>query len=409
VPLAIVFAVAAVLAALALLFDGGDASSAPAALRPAPLERIVAAVERERGLRFAHTPEPVQVTPRRARAEGVATLDEDYPPARRRADAEVLVLLGLVPPGTDLGKAAADTFGEAVAGYYDPRSGELRVVQGAQTANRVLYEITLAHELDHALEDQHFDFDTRDLSGAGDRALAYTALVEGSATALMQRYAQHRFGAEELLVGSAASAFAGTGGLPPFLTAQLLFSYTSGETFVNRLLALGQGGWSVVDSALKYRPPASTEQVLHPDKYVAVERPDRVSLRAPVRALGPGWRTLTGATFGEWQTQRLLARAGGTGAADAAAGWGGDRYTLLARGDERALVLRWVWDTPRDRAGFERALRAWGDGGLPGSEPAGRDVWRTPRGYAALATGGGSVTLVLAPGRALAVRAARAD
>ena len=116
----------------------------------------------------------------------------------------------------------------------------------------------------------------------------------------------------------------------------------------------------MVDAALRFRPPASTEQILHPDAYLRVEQPRRVSLRGPVAALGAGWRPALRSTFGEWQTQKLLARAGGTGSAQAAAGWGGDRYALLERGGERALVMRWTWDSGRDEAEFARALRAWG-------------------------------------------------
>ena len=65
----------------------------------------------------------------------------------------MLKLLGLLEPDVDLRGVSASIFGQAVAGYYNPRTG-LRVVEGAQTANRVLNEITLSHELTHALEDQ---------------------------------------------------------------------------------------------------------------------------------------------------------------------------------------------------------------------------------------------------------------
>jgi hypothetical protein len=125
--------------------------------------------------------------------------------------------------------------------------------------------------------------------------------------------------------------------------------------------------------------------------------------------LGDGWRPVRAGTMGEWMTARLLARGGGTGAARAAAGWGGDRYALLARGDDRALVARWTWDTARDADEFAAALRLWGDGGLPDSEPAGRDAWRTPDGAAAVHRDGDTITLALAPDPALARAAARAD
>ena len=130
----------------------------------------------------------------------------------------------------------------------------------------------------------------------------------------MYRYADARFGAEERFGGIAASAFAPTGDLPPFLMAQLLFPYVAGEQFVARLLEVGGGEWTVVDTAFRFRPPASTEQILHPQAYLEVEQPDRVSVRGPAAALGKGWRELHGGTLGEWLTQRMLARAGGTGA-----------------------------------------------------------------------------------------------
>jgi len=409
VPLAIIVCLALVLGALAFVFDGGDEQAAAPALQPVSVARIAARVERERDLRFDHVPEPVTVTPAQASREGAESLDADYPPARRRADADVLVVLGLVPPGTDLGEAVVSTFGEAVAGYYDPREDRLRIVEGAQTVNRVLYEMVLAHELAHALEDQSFTFDLAALAAGGDRALAYTALIEGSASVLMYRYVERRFSPEELFGGVAASAFGSTGDLPPFLTAQLLFAYGEGEKFVTRLVEVGNDRWKVVDAALRFRPPVSTEQVLHPDAYLKVEQPHRVSLRGPVAALGPEWRLAQRSTFGEWQTQKLLARAGGTASSRAAAGWGGDRYALLRRGDERALVMRWTWDSARDRAEFAQALRDWGREGLPESTPAGADTWRTPDGAAAMAVRDGAVTLALAPDPALARRVARAD
>ena len=395
-PLAIVVLLALVLGALAVAFEGGEEEPA-APLRPASVTRIAERVERERGLRFEHVPRPVAVTPARARREGLESLDADYPPARRRATAEVLALLGLVPTGTDLGEAVESTLSEAVAGYYDPRTQRLRIVKGAQTANRVLYEMVLAHELTHALEDQRFGFDLDALAAGGDRALAHTALIEGSATALMYRYVEDRFGAEELLGGLGASAFQGTGNLPPFLTAQLVFPYTAGERFVGRLLEVGNGGWNVVDAALHFRPPASTEQVLHPDAYLRVEQPRRVSLRGPVAELGDRWRPALRSTFGEWQTQKLLALAGGSGSAAAAEGWGGDRYALLERGDERALVMRWRWDSRRDEREFAAALRAWARERLPDRA-----------GAAAIARRRGAITLVLAPDARLARRVARA-
>jgi len=358
------FTVCLVLLALFLGFgfacDGNDEK--PAAAKPVPATPIATLerrVEQIRDLRFETLPKPEEVSPRQARREGLEDFDRSYPPARRRADEEVLKLLGLLEPDVDLRGVSASIFGQAVAGYYDPRNGRLRVVEGAQTANQVLNEITLSHELTHALEDQRLELDIEKTSGSDDRALAYLGLVEGSATAVMFTYAERHFSAEQTLGGLLSSLGQDTGDLPPFIEAQLIFPYIRGQQFVQRLYEAG--GWGVVNAAYRFRPPASTEQVLHPDKYLQVEQPETVRLDAR-KALGDGWRRLAGGVWGEWATGELLGNPG------AAEGWGGDRYELWQRGsgdcaapcrDRNALVMRWRWDTRAAARRFEAALREW--------------------------------------------------
>ncbi len=265
---------------------------------------------------------------------------------------------------------------------------------GAQTTNRFLEEITLAHELTHALEDQRFGLDLEDTSGSDDAALAQLALVEGSATAVMFTYAERHFSADQTLAGLFASLGQDTGDLPPFVEAQLLFPYLAGQRFVARLFATGGESWSVIDTAERFRPPASTEQVLHPDKYLHVEQPVRLRLSVG-DVLGEGWRRSAAGTWGEWATGELLGNSG------PAEGWGGDRYELWQQpGDDcaapcrqrDALVMRWRWDTPGDAREFETALREW--------------LIRQP-GPSAVASRARDVTLALAPDAGLARRLAR--
>jgi hypothetical protein len=171
--------------------------------------------------------------------------------------------------------------------------------------------------------------------------------------------------------------------LPPFLQRQLLFPYVDGLTFAQALYDRGGGTWKLVDLAARVRPPASTEQVLHPEKWIAVEPPLEVPLRV---SLGAGWERVAAGVWGEWQTRELLG-----GDDEAAAGWGGDRYELWRRGDAHVLVMRWAWDTQRDLDEFAAALRA---------SPVAR------RSGAAVDVTGETVTLVLAPDAELARRVA---
>ena len=341
------------LALLGLSFAiGGEEPPAPAA---APVALIAERVEALRGRRFKTVPRAVTVSPERAREEGLADLDRGYPAAARTADETLYAMLDLVPEGTDLREISASLFGEQVAGYYDPRTGRLRVVEGTG-GNRFLDEITLAHELTHALEDQVFTLDTDAAEDSGDAGYAYRALAEGTATALMLEYASRHFGAEEALGGllSGSLTISSSTPLPPFVQAGFTWPYLGGQTFVQELYASAGRTWRLVDVALEARPPASTEQVLHPEKWLRVEQPlDVVAPRSP----GPGWTRRTGGTFGEWQTGQLV----GT---EAAAGWGGDRYALWTRGRERALAMRWRWDSPADAGEFEGALRRveWPEG-----------------------------------------------
>jgi hypothetical protein len=352
---------------------------------------------------IARRDEPVVVTPAQARAESLADLDRTYPAARRRDDAELLELFGLVPPHTDLRKVSGDVSGGEVAGYYDTKKKRLAVVSGPASANRALTEITLSHELNHALEDQRFKIHDPSPSGADDGASAYTALVEGSATSVMDDYAKRYIAPGSLL----ASAFTDTStpaSVPPYIQRSLEFSYTAGEKFVNELRRVAHG-WKLVNYALTHRRPASTEQILHPEKYLADERPLPVSI-GPL-GLDPGFKRVSRGSIGEVDTDELL-RIGNPlpDAQRAAAGWGGGRYEMWidrskARGCDdpcrRAdvLVVRWRWDTPADAHEFDKALRRYAEkNGVAG-------------GTAVLSSNDAS-TLALAPTRAEAQRVAAA-
>jgi hypothetical protein len=401
-PLTIMAVLAGMLLGLWYLTEGSAEEPEPVT----PVAEIARRVEALRGLRFESLPRPVSVTPAQARREGLEDLDRSYPEERRRADEQVLKLLGLIDPSVDLREISASVFSEGVAGYYDPRTKRMRTVRGAATGTRVLAEMVLAHELTHALEDQRYGLGLEDQGGSDDAALARLALVEGTASELMYAYARRHFTAEETLGGVLGSAFAPTGSLPGFLQAQLVFPYTGGAQFVAALRERAGGRWTLVDLAERTRPPASTEQVMHPEKWVRVEPPLPVRLRAGA-ALAEGWERAAAGVLGEFQTRELLARAGGGGSAEAAEGWGGDRYELWRRSGsgsecaapcraEAALVVRWRWDTEADQREFATKLRQWVRDGLG----------PVSGGSVAVAVRGGAVTLAMAPSRALARRLA---
>ena len=287
------------------------------------------------------------------------------------------------------------------------------MISDAGPTNRTLVEFYLAHELTHALEDEHFGLAHTE-GASDDGSLAELALTEGTATALMIEYARLHLDPGELLAAS-LQIDAGRGDVPAFVVEQLEQAYLRGAAFVEELYRQGDG-WALVDDALVNRPPASTEQVLHPQKYLGVESPLPTSIDA--RALDRrGWQRLGGGNLGEAGTSQLLEVGAPEDVARLSAeGWGGDRYALWAR-DRTALecttecreglvlIVRWRWDSGREAREFAQALPAYLRGGLDGERDGGATFALDP-GWAAIEQAPGSVTLALAPSARLAGLAA---
>jgi hypothetical protein len=373
-----------------------DPESAPAArLEGQDVERIARRVERLRGLQFKKPVRPLFLD----REEAVEVLRRagrrEYPEREQRIDEETAKLLGLMEPGESLEQVLDRVDQEQVLGFYDDRSKRLAVIRDAGVS-RPLLELTLAHELVHALEDQRFGLDV----GEGvrdDEAIAEASLAEGTATAVMADYAAAHLGLGEIL---SVADTAEDAGLPEYIERQLLFPYIAGEEFVS-VLRGASGEWAAVDSVYRFRRPTTTEQVIHPRRFASGERGAQVGVPDLAR---PGWRRLRRSRVGEFDVQMLLALNGARQAARAAAGWGGGRYELWRRGAgpcdapcvERDLAwLRLRWDTVADRAEGETALRQAFEKGL--GARGGPRMWSSRGGVIALRGRDTETTVVLAP------------
>jgi hypothetical protein len=280
-------------------------------------------------------------------------LDEEYPPAKARADERLLIAFDLLPPDTDLRQLRTKLLEQNVAGFYDDRPGRKRLysVSGQQRLTPS-NQLVLSHELRHALQDQYADIHAAlpaNLGDFDDRRFALLSLLEGDATLVMQRFLQSKVPGLETggdSLGALASTLPVMGDVPPVLRDQLLLPYVTGHDFV---LALFQrGGWEGVRKAWA-QPPVSTEQVLHPEKYVSGEAPRPV----PVAAPPAGGTLLTDGVLGEVLVNTLIGDVPA-----AAAGWGGDRYQVWDVSGRTLLSWRSVWDTAADRREFTEALLA---------------------------------------------------
>lgn len=319
-------------------------------------------------------------------------LDSEYPPQRALAEQRTLVALGLLPDDVDLRRARARLLEDNVVGFYDERPGRKRLYAVSQHKRLTpANQIILSHELRHALQDQYMDLHQALPQSVGDfddRRLALMSLIEGDATLVMERFLTRRLGLDGSGLDLGAMTLPAAMGMPdapPVLRDQLVLPYLTGRQFASVLVQ--QGGWNAVRRAWD-RPPSTTEQVLHPEKFLAGE----AGRSAPELPAAPrGGRLLLEGVVGELLTRTLL----GEGSDAAAAGWGGDLFRSWDVGGRTLLAWRSVWDTDADRHEFVDALAsAFGRRDAAPTRRGRFTVYVQGRWRYALAEDAGSVLLV---------------
>lgn len=333
-------------------------SAAPTA-SPDPTQvfaTIEAQVRALRGLPVPSLAAPAIITRAQLAAELRQRFDRDYPPARRAADNVMFRALGLLTVSQDIGELQLRLLSGQVIGFYDDHTKRMTLVSDSGIGPEA--EITYAHEYTHALQDHAFRLVSLNLDAAGedDTDLARLSLVEGDATAVMFQWALDHLTPQELFsVGQGPQP--DVSGIPAWMIDELQFPYTAGQQFVSRLEA--SGGSAAVDAVFR-SPPASTEQILHPDKFQSREAPIQVAAPALGSALGSGWRAFPADTLGEAMIGFWLEGLGvaDSSALQAAAGWGGDRL-VAASGPGGAVAVAWriAWDTPTDATQFAHAYQ----------------------------------------------------
>ncbi len=270
------------------------------------------------------------------------------------------VAMGLLPEGFRLKEEYINLLGEQVAAFYDQHAHRLYLFEHT-TMDSAQNRMILAHELTHALQDQHFTLKSLPLDAKDndDRALAASALVEGDATLLMYAYLAENITAGALrdtVLGSLLQNVEQLHNAPRILRESLLFPYMEGAKFCTYIQ--GSGGFDDISAAYA-RPPGSTSEVFHPHKYLAKWQPSRIQW---ADTTFEGKPPLADNVLGELGLRALLADwVDETTAPELAAGWKGDRYLVFpVEGAKPALVWRIAWEQPARATAFtETTRRMW--------------------------------------------------
>lgn len=284
---------------------------------------------------------------------------ENY--TQEMADRDVIrlwLLLMIDDRSTDFRQMEIDFSADNILGYYDHETKELFVRMDGPTLSPGAKE-TLAHEYVHSLQDQYYDLQKLlpATGGDSDREMAIRALVEGDATISGIYYASRYMTMGEfqkIYEESDGGAPPVPGRAPVYLQQAWQFPYVFGTEFVLSLAAPGQYG--PVDKAFK-NPPTSTEQIMHPEKYLSTPRdePLPVEIKPFNDVLGGAWKPLESDTLGEFDLYVMLLE-NYQQSPEAAVGWGGARYTLYSDGKDYLTVMASRWDTKKDANEWEEAL-----------------------------------------------------
>jgi len=282
------------------------------------------------------------------RAFLVRNMHEEKDAAKEYADQRALEAFGLVPKGYPLDQKLLELLTEQIAGLYDPRGREFYIADWTDVEDQ---RVIMAHELTHALQDQHFHVEKWEEAAKpnDDAVLARDAVLEGSATVAMIDYLLRDTGkTSRELPNIDPSLFLGDASDSPELAAaplvirdEMLFPYTAGFAFTQRTLKAWTG-WPDLHNLFE-NPPVSTQQIIHPDLYLRGVVPQVVSLAPVLKAIPRGWKKLDENVIGELCLHIVLKQYLGENRADELApGWAGDRYAIYEQkpGGPTLLVVR---------------------------------------------------------------------
>ena len=290
---------------------------------------------------------------------------EDKDEAQKYADEKSMEAFGLIPKGFPLESFMQDLLTDQIAGLYDPKGKEFYIADWIPVDEQ---REVMAHELTHALEDQSFHIDPW-IKGArpnDDAELARDAVSEGSAMAAMVDYdlRSNKMSVRDLpdvsmlIQGNALAEMDKDPKLakaPIYIRDSLLFPYLAGVSFTQQFLK-AHSGWSDLHLVFEH-PPASTQQIMHPEKYLEDVQPAVVKLPDWSTVAPSDWKLLDENVLGEFGLQEVLKQFLGADSAKLTApGWAGDRYAVFE--DEKAGTLPLV--AVIDAEDEEHATRLFG-------------------------------------------------
>ena len=297
----------------------------------------------------------------------VQSLGEHYTDEELGYEALISKALGMVPDDYAYKDGILNLITSQLGGFYDEKK---KFFVAIKLLSLISQEPVMVHELTHALQDQHYnivDFVDKDKFSA-DEILARTALIEGDATAVMLDFvAMHNRNGKKVsqmdsVLGLMLQTVLGKffdfnlSSAPTVLVANLIFPYTSGLRFVHNFLK-GKD-YKEIDKLFQ-RPPRSTEEILHIEKYLQ-EEPDFITFSDEdvfKKFTITPQKVLYRIVVGEFNISALLKGLGIKNNIEVATGWGGDQVLVIEQDNAKKILWLTAWDSEEDAKEFFEAYR----------------------------------------------------
>ncbi len=279
-----------------------------------------------------------------------------------RTEEITLKMFGFVPPAFNLASETVDLVSEQAAAFYDYNKKRLFVLDS--TSEGLEQRVALAHELAHALADQHHPLGKFLNKGSpdDDAETAREAVMEGQATFLAWAViAKTNEGVdlntviEKLSKDSADdSSFPVFSKEPLYMRESLVFPYDAGLKFQYAIWK--KNGPASFDELFTH-PPQSTQQIMHPEEYLAGKQP--LDPKPPVlqKKTAKKFKLLAEGSMGEFDHNVLFRTwLPEKEAVETAEHWRGGNYKLYENKREKYPVIAYIseWDSPQSaRRAFE--------------------------------------------------------
>ena len=302
-----------------------------------------------------------------------------------------------IPEDTDLLELNEDLVEAGVAGMYVPEDDQAYVVSDGDGLSP-LEQVTVAHEVVHALQDQYIDLGLLDgFDDDPDAAMAFSSVIEGDAVRLQEQWAtahlteeqqQQRQVEEQQQAQEQQDTLLS---LPRALLENFVTPYVAGPQFVGAITQ--DGDLDALDAALE-DPPSTMVEIFDPSLYVDGFEPEPVE----VGAAPDGYDQLASWTWGAFEVALLLELADGHQSTPELPGtWRGGQLEAFEDGDDVAVAIGWTFADADAAAQVCEVVPDW-HATVADSEPADEpDTYEGPSDALAVDCDGADVSFAVGP------------